>query len=111
MSLITEVTEAAFAAEVLQAPHPVLVDFHAVWCGPCKAMAPALDDVAREYEGLARVVKVDVDAQPGLASQYSVRGVPTLLLVVGGEVKERYTGGMGRGKLAELIERHLENGQ
>ncbi|MDG5497530.1 thioredoxin [Niveispirillum sp. BGYR6] len=111
MSLIAEISEAAFATEVLQAGQPVLVDFHAQWCGPCKAMAPALEDVAREYEGLARIVKVDIDAQPGLAQTYSIRGVPTLLLVAGGEVKERYTGGLGRGKLSEILERHLEPGQ
>lgn len=111
MSLIAEISEAVFATEVLKADQPVLVDFHAQWCGPCKAMAPALEDVAREYEGLARIVKVDIDAQPGLAQTYSIRGVPTLLLIAGGEVKERYTGGLGRGKLSEILERHLEPGQ
>lgn len=111
MPLIDEISQEEFAAQVLEADRPVLVDFHAVWCGPCKAMAPALDDVAREYDGLARIVKVDIDAQPNLARDYSVRGVPTLLLISGGQVKERYTGGLGRGKLSEIIERHLDGHQ
>jgi thioredoxin 1 len=108
MALIPEMSEDCFERDVVNAPVPVLVDFHAQWCAPCKAMAPALDDVARDYDGAAVIVKVDIDAQPGLAKAFGVRSVPTLVLLCKGIEKERMVGSTTRSKLAAMIDRHLD---
>jgi thioredoxin 1 len=89
---MTELNEANFDREVLQAERPVLVDFYAPWCGPCKMLAPALDALAREFEGRARIVKVNVDDAPGLAARYEISGVPTLLFFDQGEVVDEVVG-------------------
>jgi zinc protease len=88
------VSDATFKREVLQSAEPVLVDFSAEWCGPCKAMAPALDEVAKEMEGKVKVVKLDVDQNPGAMAAYGIRGVPTLILFKSGEPAARHTGGI-----------------
>jgi len=111
MSRINYVTTEAFQAEVVKSELPVLVDFTASWCGPCKAVAPALEDLAAEYEGEIRIVKVDIDEQPQIAEEYSVRGVPTFLMMKGGEVKERFSGSQSRGMISAVIERALGEGQ
>ena len=92
MSEINHVTEDTFQNEVLEASQPVLVDFTAVWCGPCKMLEPAVKELAADWEGVARVVKLDVDNNANIAMQYHVMGVPTLMLFVNGEPKERLTG-------------------
>jgi len=92
MSEIAHVTEDTFQSEVIEASQPVLVDFTAVWCGPCKMLEPIVRELAADWNGKAKVVKLDVDSNANLAMQYQVMGVPTLMLFVGGEPKERVTG-------------------
>ncbi len=86
------VSSADFKSVVLDAPEPVLVDFFATWCGPCKMLAPVLDEVAGEVAGKAKVVKVDIDASPDLAQRYGVMSVPTLAVFKGGEVASQAVG-------------------
>ncbi len=88
------VSDADFEAEVLKSDKPVLVDFFAEWCGPCKAMAPALEQVADALKGSVKVVKVDVDQSPGIAQQYNVRAMPTLMVFSGGKVTAQHVGAM-----------------
>ena len=97
--IVPEMTTDRFDAEVLNSEVPVLVDFHATWCGPCKALAPQLDKMAEELQGKARVVKVDIDAQQNLAVKYGVQAVPTLLVFSKGEEVARKVGG---GDLSQL---------
>lgn len=104
MSLLKIVTTETFEAEVLQSQIPVLVDFHAAWCGPCKASAPALEDAAREFEGEIAFVKVDVDKEPTLTRTYDVQGVPTFIVMKDGQPIERFQGLVSRGKLAAVLE-------
>ena len=106
MTDIVDVTTGSFESDVLESKIPVLLDFHAKWCGPCKAIMPILSDIAKEYDGEVKIVKIDVDEEPDLAKRYAVRGIPTLILLSGGDVKERYSGGMSRGSLSALFERH-----
>ena len=86
------VGEGNFQKEVIESEQPVLVDFTAVWCGPCKMLDPVVKQLALDWEGKVRIVKLDVDDNPDLAMQYQVMGVPTLMLFVGGEPKQRVTG-------------------
>ena len=88
------VTDATFEAEVLKSTEPVVVDFFAEWCGPCKAMAPALDACATEMKGKVKVVKVDVDASPAITAKYAVRAMPTLMVFKGGAQVAVHTGAM-----------------
>ena len=92
MSEINHINEDTFQSEVLEASQPVMVDFTAVWCGPCKMLEPVVKELAAEWEGKAKVVKLDVDNNANVAMQYQVMGVPTLMLFVEGEPKERLTG-------------------
>lgn len=107
MSMIENVTTAQFAAEVENSEMPVLLDFTAKWCGPCKAVMPLLNDVAREYEGDGKIVKIDIDEEPELAKRFAIRGVPTFIMMHKGEVKERFSGAMTRGNLSALFERYI----
>jgi len=88
------VSDADFEAEVLKADTPVLVDFFAEWCGPCKAMAPALSEFAQDMQGRLKVVKLDVDASPNITNQYQIQAMPTLILIKDGEVAARHTGAL-----------------
>lgn len=89
---MTELNERTFATEVLQAAPPVLVDFYATWCGPCRMLAPVLEQLAGEFAGQVKFAKVDVDRAPGLAAQYQITGVPTLLLFHNGRVVDEVVG-------------------
>jgi len=100
----TSVNDAEFESEVLQADSPVLVDFWAEWCGPCKALSPLLDEVAGEMGGKIKVVKVNIEEAPEAPTKYGVRGVPTLMIFKNGQVVDTRVGGMPKGQLAEWIE-------
>lgn len=106
-SRFKEVSEATFGDEVLKAARPVLVDYSAEWCGPCKMMAPALEESAEHYAGRLDVAKIDVDANPALASRYHVRGIPTLMLFKEGTVVASKVGAMSRAQLSAFIDAHL----
>lgn len=93
MSAAAAVSTADFDAQVLQSEMPVLVDFWAVWCGPCRAIAPAVDAVAQEYSGRAKVLKLDVDENPEIAGRYGVQSIPTLLIFKGGQKVGELVGG------------------
>ena len=103
MADVLAVSDDSFESEVLQSPTPVLVDFWAPWCAPCRAIAPVVEELAREYAGKLKVVKMNVDDNPRTPSQYGVRGIPTLLLVHGGQVKEQLIGAQPKAKLVSAI--------
>jgi thioredoxin 1 len=103
MSVAVAVTDATFEAEVVQSPTPVLVDFWATWCGPCKQMSPVIDEIAGRMGDRVKVVKVDVDANPDVASRFGVRSVPTLLMFKGGEAIDRKIGAQPKQKLEQWI--------
>ena len=104
---IKELTDTNFETEVLKAEVPTLVDFWAVWCGPCKAIAPMVDAVADEYKGRIKVAKMDVDHHQIVPQQYRVTSIPTLLLFKGGKVVAQMVGGMTRAKLEAELQKHL----
>ena len=101
---ITTLTDDNFDEEVLNADKPVLVDFWATWCGPCRQIAPIIEDLADEFEGRAKVGKVDVDDNPQTAQEYGVRSIPTLLFFEDGEVQEQLVGAAGKQSLKQTLE-------
>ena len=101
--LITDVTDASFQNEVLDSELPVLLDFWAPWCGPCRMIAPLLDSAAETYQGRLRICKVNVDKAMKTAQRFHVRNIPTLLIVNGGEVKAQHVGGLNRSRLDRFI--------
>lgn len=103
--LIVTLTQENFAQNVLQSPTPVLVDFWAEWCGPCKMIAPLLDELADEYSGKVKIGKVNIDDHQGLAAQYGVRAIPTLLLFNKGEVADQIVGARGKRDLKASLDR------
>jgi len=102
---ILTLTQENFATEVLQSPKPVLVDFWAEWCGPCKALTPILDELATEYDGRVRFGKVNVDEHQALASQYGVQNIPTLLILDKGQVVEQFVGLRSKRDLKARLDR------
>lgn len=104
MKATIEINEANFESEVLQSNQPVLVDFWAEWCGPCKMIAPILDEIAGEQAGRAKVGKVNVDANPALAARFGIQSIPTLLYFVGGEVRDQTIGVTGKRGIVSKLE-------
>jgi thioredoxin 1 len=100
--------DAAFDQDVLNSGVPVLVDFWAPWCGPCKAMSPTVDAVAAEYAGKLKVGKLNTDDNPGTASRYQIRGIPTLLLFKDGKVVDQRVGAMPKTELLKMIDPHVK---
>lgn len=107
MSDITKLDETSFENEVLESSKPVLVDFTAVWCGPCKMLDPIVKDIASDWDGKVKVVKLDVDDNPSIAMNYNVLGVPTLMLFKNGEPVERVTGFVPKDRLIKKFNPHL----
>ena len=101
------VLDSTFKSEVLESPIPVLVDFWAVWCAPCRAIAPSLEELATQYKGQIKVAKVDVDSNNEVAQQFGVRSIPTLLLFKGGRVLEQLVGAAPKAKLEDTIKKAL----
>ncbi len=100
-------TEAAFDADVLNADTPVLVDFWAEWCGPCRMLGPTIDAVADDFAGKAKIGKLNVDQEMGIAQRYNIRGIPALLLFKGGKVAGQLVGAVPKEEIAKLINSHL----
>jgi len=100
-------TDVAFDQEVLKSDTPVLVDFWAPWCGPCKAMGPTIDALATEYAGKVKVGKLNTDDNPGTAMRYGIRGIPTLLLFKGGQVVDQRVGAMPKPEVLKMLQPHL----
>jgi thioredoxin 1 len=107
MTELLNVTEDTFEDEVINAAEPVLVDFSAVWCGPCKMLDPIVKQLAGEWDGKVKVVKIDADQNPNILMQYSVLGIPTLLFFKEGEIKERITGYIPKDKLIAKFSPHF----
>jgi thioredoxin 1 len=103
MANVHEVSDTTFDAEVLQSSTPVLIDFWAPWCAPCRAIAPVVEELAGEYAGKLKVVKINVDDNPQTPSKYGVRGIPNLLIIQGGQVKEQIVGAVAKKRLVDAI--------
>ena len=108
---IVEVTDANFDADVLKSDKPVLIDFWATWCGPCRAIAPIVDELATEYLGKVKVGKMDVDRNSATPMRYGVRGIPTLLVFKDGQVKEQIVGYVPKDQIQKALDKHIAKDQ
>ncbi|VTR49871.1 Thioredoxin-1 [Serratia fonticola] len=104
---IIHLTDDSFDSDVLKAEGPILVDFWAEWCGPCKMIAPILDEIAEEFAGKLTITKLNIDQNPATAPKYGIRGIPTLLLFKNGEVQRPKVGALSKGQLKEFLDANL----
>ena len=102
-----EITDFNFENEVEKSSTPVLIDFWAAWCAPCRALAPTVDAIAEEYKGRVKVGKLDVDANGSTAARFNIRGIPTLLVVKDGQVKEQIVGAVDKDVISKALDKHL----
>lgn len=107
MSAAASVTDASFKEDVLDSDIPVLVDFWAPWCGPCRMVAPVVDEIAEQYAGQVKVVKLNTDENPQVASQYGIRSIPTLIIFKGGQRMDMVVGAVPKTTLANTLEKYL----
>lgn len=104
---VNEVSDGNFQSDVLEANKPVLVDFWAPWCAPCRMLAPIVDAVAEKYSESARVVKLNVDENPGVSQRYGIKGIPTLILFKNGKEEERVVGATSKDAISRMIDKHV----
>ncbi len=107
-SLIVHTSDATFESDVLKSAEPVLLDFWAEWCGPCKAIAPMLDEAASEYKGRLKIAKINIDENPAVPPRFGIRGIPTLILFKNGTVAAQKVGALSKSQLAAFLESNLE---
>ncbi len=107
MSATASVTDSTFQEEVLDSKIPVLVDFWAPWCGPCRMVAPVVDEIAQQYEGKVKVLKLNTDENPSIAGQYGIRSIPTLIIFKGGQKVDMVVGAVPKTTLANTLEKYL----
>jgi thioredoxin 1 len=104
---VQETTDGSFENDVLKSDRPVLVDFWAVWCQPCRALAPTIEAVAEKYASTARVVKLNVDDNPSVSQRYGIKGIPTLILFKNGKEEERVVGATSEGAISRMLDKHV----
>ncbi|WP_434221989.1 thioredoxin [Limnospira platensis CENA597] len=107
MSTAVEVTDSTFEQDVLESALPVLVDFWAPWCGPCRMVAPVVEEIAQQYDGQIKVVKLNTDENPQVASKYGIRSIPTLMIFKGGQRVDMVVGAVPKSTLANTLEKYL----
>lgn len=104
---ITHITDSSFEQEVLQSDVPVLVDYWAEWCGPCKMIAPILDEIAADYQGKLKITKLNIDENPATPPKFGIRGIPTLMIFKGGDVQSTKVGALSKSQLTAFIDQSI----
>src|SRR3954452_9718592 len=107
---VTAVSDSSFEDDVLKSDQPVLVDFWAAWCAPCRMLAPTVEAVAEKYAGNARVVKLNVDDNPSVSQRFGIKGIPTLILFKNGHEEERVVGATSKDAISRMIDKHVQSG-